>query len=83
MIGRPEWFTTRRYTGIGLRPKTWQGWVYIAVAIVLVIFIRWQSFWGWSMQTRNILTIAWAVVLVLDAIHIIYVLNKGKQGSGS
>ncbi|MFH1132925.1 MAG: hypothetical protein V1735_00375 [Nanoarchaeota archaeon] len=28
MIGKPEWFTYRIF-GWGLRPKTWQGWVYI------------------------------------------------------
>ena len=79
MIGRPEWFSNKRYTGIGIRPKTWQGWVYIAVALGLVIFIRWQPFWDWSNQTKNILTIAWAVILVLDAIHITYLLNKKKK----
>lgn len=82
MLGKPEWFTTRGYTGIGLRPKTWQGWAYIGVVLSLIIFIRVQPFWAWSEQTKNILTIAWAAVVVLDAIHIIYLLNKkGQNGN--
>ena len=79
MIGRPEWFTTKRYTGLGIRPKTWQGWAYIAAVLALVLFIRWQPFWEWSDQTKNMLTAAWAVVVVVDAIHIIYVLNKKRS----
>jgi hypothetical protein len=30
MLGKPEWFTYR-LAGWGLAPRTWQGWVYIAV----------------------------------------------------
>lgn len=80
MLGRPDWFTTRRYTGLGIRPRTWQGWAYILAVLILLIFIRWQPFWDWSQQTRNILTIIWAFIVVLDVIHIMYVLNKKKQG---
>ena len=29
MIGKPEWFTYRIF-GWGVRPRTWQGWVYLA-----------------------------------------------------
>ena len=79
MIGRPDWFAARRYAGIGLRPKTWQGWVYIAVVLILFLFIRWQPFWDWSNQIKNILTIAWAFILVIDAIHITYMLNKNRN----
>lgn len=35
MIGKPEWFTYRIF-GWGLRPKTWQGWIYVAVLAFLV-----------------------------------------------
>ncbi len=35
MIGKTEWFTYRKF-GWGISPKTWQGWVY--VAIVALIF---------------------------------------------
>lgn len=29
MIAKADWFNRRKYTGWGLSPKTWQGWVYI------------------------------------------------------
>jgi CDP-diglyceride synthetase len=81
MIGRPDWFAKRNF-GIGIRPKTWQGWIYVLVAIALIVFIVWQPFWDWSNQTRNILIIAFVVTLVLDAIHIMNLLNKNKKGNG-
>ena len=36
MIGKPEWFTYR-VLGWGLRPKTWQGWAYVAVGVAIVM----------------------------------------------
>ena len=35
LIGKPEWFTYRIF-GWGVAPKTWQGWVYLAVAAALI-----------------------------------------------
>ena len=34
MIGKPEWFTYR-FLGWGVRPKTKEGWLYIAVFAAL------------------------------------------------
>ena len=41
MIGRPDWFK-KKYSGIGIKPKTWQGWVYFLIAIALIAFVWWQ-----------------------------------------
>jgi hypothetical protein len=35
MIGKAHWFKYRTF-GWGIAPKTWQGWVYVAVAAFLV-----------------------------------------------
>jgi hypothetical protein len=35
MIGKAHWFKYRVF-GWGIAPKTWQGWVYIAVAAFLI-----------------------------------------------
>ena len=35
MIGKPHWFKYRTF-GWGVNPKTWQGWVYVAVAAFLL-----------------------------------------------
>lgn len=40
MIGKKEWFKRRKYGGWGIAPKTWQGWVYIAVFIAIIILIQ-------------------------------------------
>ena len=75
MIGRPDWFTKKNF-GFGIRPKTWQGWVYLLAAIALIVFLRWQTFWDWSEQVKNIITIVLAVIVVVDAVHIMYILNN-------
>lgn len=38
MIGKPEWFTYRKF-GWGLAPKTWQGWAYISIIALLIGFL--------------------------------------------
>ena len=80
MIGRPYWFTKKNF-GFGIRPKTWQGWVYILIAIALILFVRWQPYWDWSNQVRNIITIILAAAVVLDAIHIMYIINKNNKSN--
>lgn len=35
MIGKAHWFKYRTF-GWGLAPKTWQGWLYIAVLVFLI-----------------------------------------------
>jgi hypothetical protein len=37
MIGKPHWFKYRTF-GWGVAPKTWQGWVYVAIAAFLIAF---------------------------------------------
>ena len=80
MIGRPYWFTKKKF-GIGIRPKTWQGWAYLLAAIALIVFVMWQPYWDWSYQTRNTIAIVLAVVSALDAIHIMYILNKNNKNN--
>ena len=80
MIGRPDWFTKKNF-GIGIRPKTWQGWAYLLAAIALIVFVMWQPYWDWSYQTRNTIAIVLAVVVVLDAIHIMYILSKNNKNN--
>ena len=77
MIGRPDWFK-KKYSGLGIRPATWQGWVYFLIAIALIAFVWWQPLWDWSDKVRNTIMIVLVVVMVLDTIHIIYILNKNE-----
>lgn len=68
MIGKPEWFTRRKYLGWGVYPKTWQGWVYIAIFILP--FAIFQALPFWSVQTRMIVTGVWLLLLIVDVIDI-------------
>jgi hypothetical protein len=40
MIAKQEWFNRRKYTGWGLSPKTWQGWVYILGFVGIVVGLQ-------------------------------------------
>jgi hypothetical protein len=39
MIAKPEWFNRRKYSGWGLTPKTWQGFLYTLIIIGVYVFI--------------------------------------------
>ncbi len=72
MIGKPEWFAYRIF-GWGLRPKTWQGWLYIAVLALLI---------GGSVAAATVYPpMAWVAGIVLalfliDMLHIMLQLPK-------
>ncbi len=40
MIAKQEWFNRRKYTGWGLSPKTWQGWLYIGGFVGIVVGLQ-------------------------------------------
>lgn len=68
MIGKPAWFQKRKYGGWGLVPKTWQGWVYIAVAIIPLVVLQVLAFW--TIEVKQIIILVWIAFLILDVIHI-------------
>lgn len=76
MFGKPEWFKPRKYTGWGLTPKTWQGWVYIAV--ILIPFIIFQSIPIWTDSVRLVVTFVWIGLLVLDTVPIMRKLGQDE-----
>ena len=70
MIGKAEWFKRRKYGGWGITPKTWQGWLYIAV--MLVPFMIFQSLPFWDEKTRMVITFGWIAILVIDVFDIMF-----------
>ncbi len=77
MIGKPEWFERRKYTGWGVNPKTWQGYAYIAAFVgSLAVF---QSMPFWDAQTRIAGTVVWGSVLLLDMLHIMMHLERDER----
>jgi hypothetical protein len=77
MLGKAEWFERRKYGGWGIRPKTWQGGVYLAV--VLIPFIIFQSLPYWTTQTRIYVTLGWLAFLLFDVTHIMATLKRDER----
>ena len=77
MLGRPEWFKRRKYSGWGVTPKTWQGWLYTAA--ILIPFLIFQSLPQWSNEVRTYVTLGWVAFLILDIGHIMITLNKDER----
>ncbi|EKD23749.1 MAG: hypothetical protein ACD_81C00186G0003 [uncultured bacterium] len=76
MIGNPKWFSRRKYTGWGFTPKTWQGWVYIAVImlpIAIVASVNPEGTW------TSVFLIIWALVFAVDFIHIMVGMRKDER----
>lgn len=66
MIGKPEWFGYRVF-GWGVKPKTWQGWAYVLVAIAIMLSI---SFMPIHENTKIWIMGAIVIILVADVLHI-------------
>ncbi|MBI3888946.1 hypothetical protein HY311_04140 [Candidatus Nomurabacteria bacterium] len=76
MIGKPQWFKRRKYTGWGFTPVTWEGWVYIFIAILPLVLIRVFSPMN---QMGIILVVVWALVVGFDFADIILHLPKDER----
>jgi hypothetical protein len=75
MIGKPEWFTYRVF-GWGIAPKTWQGWLYIAAAILITILIALSPIP--AMMKLWMIGIYLAIIFI-DVIHIMINLPKASD----
>ncbi|HRY91759.1 MAG TPA: hypothetical protein P5229_05530 [Candidatus Gracilibacteria bacterium] len=67
MLGKSNWFKRRKYSGWGLYPATWQGWVYILVAIGLIVI---ASILPLEETIRINITFVLTIILILDVIDI-------------
>lgn len=67
MIANPKWFSPRKYSGWGLTPNCWQGWAYLAAAILPIIFISNLNLPG---NLPTILMFVWTAVIAVDFIDI-------------
>lgn len=76
MIGNPKWFSPRKYSGWGLTPNCWQGWVYIAAIALPMAIISQLSLPGfWSTG----IMLAWALVFAVDFVHIFLNIKKDER----
>jgi hypothetical protein len=72
MIGKAHWFKYRTF-GWGVAPKTWQGWVYVAVAAFL---IAGTLAMGINDSTKMWLFAILMTILIVDVIVIMTKLPK-------
>ena len=77
MIGKAHWFGRRKYGGWGISPKTWQGWVYMA--IVILPYIVFQALPFWDNITRLIVTVLWLSFLMVDVNHIMFTMKRDER----
>lgn len=76
MIGQASWFQRRKYSGWGLTPKTWQGWVYILILALLSFSI--YNFPGLAQNIRTLATYIFISLICLDLLHIMATLKKDE-----
>ena len=77
MIGKAEWFSRRKYGGWGLRPKTWQGWLYVVLLILPpTVITMWASL---SDTVKVKFTLMWLGFLIVDMTHIMITLNRDER----
>lgn len=76
MIGNPKWFNHRKYTGWGLTPNCWQGWAYLAIFIMPIIIL---SSIPLNQNIKNIFSIIWAAILVIDVVHMMSQIKQDER----
>jgi hypothetical protein len=68
MIAKSSWFSIRKYSGWGLTPNCWQGWLYLLIAILPVIFIKNQIF-----------IYSWMALFIVDILDVFLHLKKDER----
>jgi cobalamin synthase len=76
MIGNPKWFSPRKYTGWGITPNCWQGWLYIVCFITPVVII---SSLPLDQNIKTIFTSVWTALLLIDVLHIMTQIKKDER----
>lgn len=76
MLAKAQWFQKRKYTGWGVNPKTWQGWVYIAIFVAILIAI--QSITFVSTSVKNVLSLVLIVFLLVDTLQVMSMFDKDE-----
>jgi hypothetical protein len=67
MIAQTSWFNRRKYTGWGLTPKTWQGFLYVGIIVIVEILIQSLPL-GDGLKMG--LTIVWVALISIDVLHV-------------
>lgn len=80
MLANPKWFTRRKYTGWGITPVTWQGWVYIGCMVGFVIGVILICEWlELSSTYLSGITLVMLGLITAEALHIAMKINKDER----
>jgi hypothetical protein len=77
IIAKPEWFGRRKYTGWGVSIKTWQGAVYIAGMISILLVVQFIP--NLSEDFRLIITGIWMAFLFVDMADVMWKLKRDER----
>jgi len=76
MIGKAKWFTLRKYTGWGLTPITWQGWLYTFLLVAPIAILESIPV---AQNFKNIFSTVWIILFLADIFHIMLQLKKDER----
>lgn len=76
MFANPKWFNLRKYTGWGLTPNCWQGWVYILAFIAPVALV---SNLNINQDYKNIFSFIIVGILLIDTLHTMSQVKKDER----
>ncbi len=76
MIANPKWFNLRKYSGWGLTPNCWQGWVYTLAFVAPVAII---SNLNIDPNLRNTINFVIIGVLLIDVLHTMTKIKKDER----
>ncbi len=76
MLGKPEWFERRKYSGWGLTPKTWQGWAYIALMALPVLVMPVIPA---GAQWATYLIYAWLLIAAADVLDLMVKVRRDER----
>ena len=80
MLGKPKWFKRRKYTGWGLTPATWQGWVYLGILLCSVCFVSLAIIWLKLQTSYQIgIMLSMLALIVLDTTEIATKIDKDER----
>ena len=76
MIGNSKWFNLRKYSGWGLTPNCWQGWVYILAFIIPIAIV---SNLNINPDYKNIFSIVIVAILIIDTLHMMSQIKSDER----
>jgi K+ transporter len=76
MIGNPNWFNIRKYTGWGLTPNCWQGWLYVIIFIIPIAVVDSINL---DSSFKSVFIGAWTVLLLIDVFHMMTQIKKDER----